>query len=280
MSQGDQKDQLVLTPPTGRYRFIALNTRDRAVRQPDVRRAIVAAFDRNALRQAFGGELVGDIPTHFIPPGQPGFEEAGGEAGPGLDFLAKPEGDMAARGRVHEEGGLRVRQVRRGTRRSPASPTTRPVQAQVAEVAVAQFEKLGFKVDMKYVTRDSMYTKFCQVPGNQPDVCPSVGWLKDFADPETLLGPVFNGKNILDEGNSNFSLLDEPELNKMMDEAEVLTDPEERNAAWGEIDKAITEAAPGIPYLWDKQPMLRSSDVNAVVSQSNASFDLTFTSVQ
>jgi peptide/nickel transport system substrate-binding protein len=95
-----------------------------------------------------------------------------------------------------------------------------------------------------------------------------------------LLGPVFNGKNILDEGNSNFSLLDEPELNKMMDEAELVTDPEERNKAWGEIDKAITEAAPGIPYLWDKQPMLRSKDVNAAVSQSNASFDLTFTSVQ
>ena len=57
---------------------------------------------------------------------------------------------------------------------------------------------------MKYVARDSMYTKFCQVPSNQPDVCPSVGWLKDFADPETLLGPTFNGKNILDQGNSNW----------------------------------------------------------------------------
>ena len=73
-------------------------------------------------------------------------------------------------------------------------------QKNMTQVAVAQFEKLGFKVDMKYVVRDSMYTKFCQVPGNQPDVCPSVGWLKDFADPETLLNPVFNGKNILDRG--------------------------------------------------------------------------------
>ena len=57
---------------------------------------------------------------------------------------------------------------------------------------------------MKYVVRDAMYTKYCQVPRDQPDVCPSVGWLKDFADPETLLGPVFNGANILDVGNSNF----------------------------------------------------------------------------
>jgi peptide/nickel transport system substrate-binding protein len=153
-------------------------------------------------------------------------------------------------------------------------------QLNVSQVAQQQFAKLGFKVKIKAVTRDAMYTKFCQVKKAEPPICPSVGWLKDFADPETLLGPVFNGKNILDEGNSNFSLLDEPELNKMMDEAELVTDPEERNKAWGEIDKAITEAAPGIPYLWDKQPMLRSKDVNAAVSQSNASFDLTFTSVQ
>jgi peptide/nickel transport system substrate-binding protein len=279
VSQGDSKDQLVTTPPTGRYRYIALNTRVEPFDNPDVRRAIVAAFDRNALRQAFGGELVGDIPTHFIPPGQPGFEEAGGEEGPGLDFLAKEEGDLAVAAEYMKKAGYESGKYD-GDKTFSGVSDNATVQAQVGEVAVAQFAKLGFKVDMKYVTRDSMYTKFCQVPGRQPDVCPSVGWLKDFADAETLLGPVFNGKNILDEGNSNFSLLDEPELNRMMDEAETITDPEERNQAWGEIDRAITEAAPGIPYLWDKQPMLRSSDVNAVVSQSNAAFDLTFTSVQ
>src|SRR5215207_8847241 len=74
------------TPTSGRYRYIALNTTVKPFDNPDVRRAILAAFDRNALRQAFGGELTGDIPTHFIPPGQPGFEEAGGDAGPGVDF--------------------------------------------------------------------------------------------------------------------------------------------------------------------------------------------------
>jgi peptide/nickel transport system substrate-binding protein len=130
------------------------------------------------------------------------------------------------------------------------------------------------------VTRDSMYTKFCQVPKNQPDVCPSVGWLKDFADPETLLAPVFKGDNILDQANSNFALLDDPEINRMMDEAELLNDPEERNQAWGEIDRAVTELAPGIPWLWDKQPMLRSENVNGVVNVANASFDLTFTSIR
>jgi len=65
-----------------------------------------------------------------------------------------------------------------------------------------------------------------------------------------------------------------------MDEAEVINDPAERNAAWGEVDKMLTETAAGIPWLWDKQPMLRSEDVNGVVNQANASWDLTFTSLK
>ena len=137
------------------------------------------------------------------------------------------------------------------------------VYKQVGEVTVAQFAKLGFKVDMKYVVRDAMYTKYCQVPRDQPAVCPSVGWLKDFADPETLLGPVFKGSNILDVGNSNFAQLNDPKINEMMDKAEVVNDPAERNKAWGEIDKAITETAASIPWLWDTQPLLKSEDTTA-----------------
>ena len=94
VSKGDQKDQLILTPPTGRFRYIALNNSMKPFDDPNVRKAISAVMDRDALRKAFGGPLVGKIPTHWIPPGQPGFDEAGGDAGPGVDFLAKPTGDL------------------------------------------------------------------------------------------------------------------------------------------------------------------------------------------
>jgi peptide/nickel transport system substrate-binding protein len=278
-SRGDQKEQLVLTPPTGRYRYIALNTRVEPFDNPDVRRAIVAAFDREALRQAFGGPLTGDIPTHIIPPGQPGHEEAGGSEGPGLDFMANPKGDLELAKEYMRKAGFESGMYD-GDKVFTSVSDNATQQRQMSEVAVQQFAKLGFEVDTNYVVRDSMYTKFCMVPGNQPDICPSVGWLKDFADAETLLNPVFNGKNILDQSNSNFSLLDEPELNQRMDEAETLNDPEERNAAWGEIDAAISEQAPGILWLWDKQPMLRSENVNGVVNVANASWDLTFTSLR
>jgi peptide/nickel transport system substrate-binding protein len=278
-ASSQNKDQLVLTPPTGRFRYIALNNKVEPFDDVNVRKALSAAFDRDALRKAFGGELVGKIPTHWIPPGQPGFEEAGGDAGPGVDFLASETGDLELAKEYMKKAGFESGMYDGGKTFTGVSDNASQQKA-VSETAVQQFAKLGFKVEMKYVTRDAMYTKYCQVPRDQPDVCPSVGWLKDFADPETLLGPVFNGKNILDVGNSNFAQLDNPETNKLMDEAEVINDPAERNTAWGEVDKAITELAPSIPWLWDTQPMLVSANVAGVVNSANASFDLTATSIK
>ena len=124
-----------------------------------------------------------------------------------------------------------------------------------------------------------MYTKYCQVPKSQPPICPSVGWLKDFPDPETILDLTFKGKNILQTGNSNFPNLNVPEIDAAMTKAEIATG-DERIKAWAEVDKMITEQAPGILWLWDKQPNLQSSDVNGVLSASNATWDFTFTSMK
>jgi peptide/nickel transport system substrate-binding protein len=274
-----QKAQLVLTPPTGRYRYISLNTRVKPFDNVNVRKAISAAFDRNALRQAFGGPLTGDIPTHWIPPGQPGFDEAGGTQGPGDDFMSKPGGDMALAAEYMKKAGYPSGKYTGGGTFSAVSDSATQ-QKNVAEVAQQQFAKLGFNVKTRYVVRNTMYTKFCQVPKNEPDICPSVGWLKDFADPEAILGPVFNGKNILPQSNSNFSLLDDKALNAQMDKAEVVNDPAQRNQAWGDVDKTVTGLAPGVAWLWDKQPMLESKNVNGVVNVANASWDLTFSSLK
>jgi peptide/nickel transport system substrate-binding protein len=273
------KDLLVLTPPTGRYRYIALNTTAKPFDNVNVRRAIVAGFDRTALRQAFGGPLVGEIPTHYLPPGQPGFEEAGGAKGPGFDFMSHPSGDMALAASYMKKAGYPSGKYTGGETLTMVSDNATQ-QMNVSEVAAQQFEKLGFKVKLKGVTRDSMYTKFCQVPKAEPPICPSVGWLKDFADPEAELGPVFNGKNILQVGNSNFAQLDDKGLNAMMDKAEIVNQPTKRIAAWAAVDKKITDLAPGIPWLWDKQPVLHSKDVNGVINVANASWDLTSTSIK
>jgi hypothetical protein len=42
----------------------------------------------------------------------------------------------------------------------------------------------------------------------------------------------------------------------------------------------VTAAAPGILWLWDKGPSLESKNVNGVLNQENASWDLAFTSLK
>jgi peptide/nickel transport system substrate-binding protein len=125
-----------------------------------------------------------------------------------------------------------------------------------------------------------MYTKFCNVPKANVAICPNVGWLKDFADPQTYLDPTFNGENILPANNSNWSQLDDKQINADMNAAELLTDPDERAQAWADIDKKITDLAPAINWLWDKTPNIRSENVNGVIDEDNALWSLAHTSLR
>ena len=87
------KDQLGRVA-SGGTRWIALNTRRSPFDNANVRKAVIAAFDREALLLTRGGREVGPIAQHYIPPGVPGFEESGGEQGfNDIDFMANPKGD-------------------------------------------------------------------------------------------------------------------------------------------------------------------------------------------
>ena len=273
-----QKDQLALVP-NGGGRWVAMNTTIPPFNDVNVRRAVVAGFNREAMRLTRGGQLIGDIPTHFIPPGVPGFEEAGGLKGPGIDFMSHPAGDPALSAEYFKKAGYSSGKYE-GNQELLMVGTSEGVAQKAAEVAKENFEKMGFKVRLRLVTQDAMYTKFCNSPPAKVAICPNVGWLKDFSDAQTFIDPTFNGENILQTGNSNWSQLNDKALNAEMDKAKTITDPSERAKAWGEIDKKLTELAPAVNWVWDKQPEIQSSNVNGVISEDNAQYDLSFTSLK
>jgi peptide/nickel transport system substrate-binding protein len=273
-----QKDQLALVP-SGGGRWIALNTKMKPFDDVNVRKAVSAGSDRNALRLTRGGEVVGDIPTHYIPPGMEGFDEAGGMEGPGLDFMSKPEGDAALAAEYFKKAGFASGKYE-GSEELLMVADNEGVGAETAAVAKEQFEKLGFKVRLRQVTHDAMYTKFCNVPSAEVAVCPNVGWLKDFSNPQTFLDPTFNGKNILPQNNSNWSQLNVPEINDAMEKAKTITDPAERAKAWAEIDKMVTEQAPSIMWIWDKNANIRSANVQGVIDEDNGLWSLSYTSLK
>jgi peptide/nickel transport system substrate-binding protein len=154
-----------------------------------------------------------------------------------------------------------------------------PGKAQ-AEVAKAQLEKLGFKITFRTVPQDAVYTEWCQQPAKKVAVCGTGGWFKDFNDPQSMLEPTFKGSNInKGGGNNNLAQLNDPKIDKAMDDAALLQG-EERFQAWGEIDKMITEQAPAVPFIWDNTNLIHSKNVNAVGNAYMNSFDFAFTSIK
>jgi peptide/nickel transport system substrate-binding protein len=282
----DNKDQIALIP-SGGYRMISMNESIKPFGNLNVRKAVLAAADRQALLLTRGGKLIGDLATHFLPTDFPGFQEAGGMKGTGADFLANPSGNMDLAKKYmlaakKEDPSLPIDASGKwtgGDKLLMVAANADPGK-KTAEVALQQFQKLGFQVNFRTAPQDTLYTKFCNVPKAQVVICPNVGFQKDFYDPQSLLDPVFNGKNILPQNNSNWSQLNVPGINDAMAKAAALPAGSERNKAWGEIDKMVTEQAPAIPFIWDKVPTVESSNVRGVVNEYSTSWDLNFTSLK
>jgi peptide/nickel transport system substrate-binding protein len=271
----ERKDQIRLVPIRA-TRWIAMNTTIPPFDDVNVRRAVVAGLDREAMRLTFGGEASGDVPTHFLPPGLQGFDEAGGPDGQGLDFMARPQGDLDLAAEYFRRAGFAGGRYD-GDETFLMVGENEGVGARAAEVAQQQFERLGFHVRLRRFSVGAMFGKFCSVPSAHVAICPTVVWLNDFADPQTFLDPTFNGANIVASGNANWSQLDDPEVNERMRRAALLTDPRERARAWAEIDDRITALAPGIPYLWPRQANLRSENVVGTIDEDNGVWSLAHT---
>jgi peptide/nickel transport system substrate-binding protein len=153
-------------------------------------------------------------------------------------------------------------------------------QKAAATVVLNSLKDLGFQVNFRPVTRDTMYSKYCGIPKSKTPICPSTGWLKDFADPQTMLDPTFNGKNIVPTNNSNWPQLNVPAINQAMDKAETVVGTDARAQAWANIDKMVMAQAAAIPWQWDKPILVESANVNGVLNKANAAWDLSSVSLK
>jgi peptide/nickel transport system substrate-binding protein len=271
-------DRISFTPLGNR--FLTLNTQRRPFSDINVRKAVAAVLDRNAMRLQRGGASIGDIASHFLPPRMPGFDAAGGLAGSGADYLRKPAGDPALAASYMRKGGYasgkadRRRILMIGTNESPARET--------AEIAHDALESLGFDVTLRLFDQGTVNSRFCgsSSEARRIDVCANVGWTPDFRDPYAMLVPNFAGHSIGPEITTNPSLFDDPQINAAMEQAAPVRDERRRAKAWGEIDRRLVAEVPAVPFLWDRVPNITSRDVYGVVARWNAAWDLSYMSLK
>jgi peptide/nickel transport system substrate-binding protein len=268
----NRKSQIRLVPGGSTY-WVSMNTTIPPFDDVNVRRAVIAGFDREALRRTSGGVASGDLATHFLPPGMPGFDEAGGRQGPALDFMSRPGGDLRLAVEYFRRAGFPSGRYE-GDQTFLMVGQNVGVGANAALIAQEQFERLGFDVRLRRLGLNAMFAKFCNAPSAAVAICPNVGFIKDFADPASFLTPTFHGESIAPEGTTNWSRLDDRALNRRMADAALLVDPDERARAWGAIDVEITRLAAAIPWLWPKQASIRSENVVGVIDADTAMWSL------
>jgi peptide/nickel transport system substrate-binding protein len=186
------KSQLEISPGAGSH-YIAVNNAHGPFKNINLRKALWASLNRTALDKARGGELFTNVMTHFIYPTIPGFEQAGGLTGPKVDYNEHLEGNAAVAEKYMKLAGYPSGKYTGGQTIQVVGAKGNPTE-QDAEIVNQTLKNLGFSTKFTLLETSTMYAKFCNVPKEEIDVCPSVGWIADFADPQTVLNITFNGK--------------------------------------------------------------------------------------
>jgi ABC-type transport system substrate-binding protein len=123
-------------------------------------------------------------------------------------------------------------------------------------------------------------TQLCQTPASKIHLC-FQGWVRDFPDAQTVLDPLFSGRSIAPQANTNLSQLDDRELNQEMAAARALVDPAARARAWARVDRHLVNLAPSVALSWPTFPAVRAANVVGQVSWLNGGvWDLSFTALR
>lgn len=255
--------------PSGCNRYIFMNTRLEPFDDVKVRQAVNFAIDRENIKRLQGGtDAAGPIATSILPPGIPGHLDA-------EEFNPFPSenlaGDMEKAKELMAEAGY----ADGYDKRIFVVGSSTPPHDKYFESIRQDLEELGFSnIDQQLPEFPNHYTQFYGIPSKDVHMGTSAGWCKDWADAVTFFDPLMHGDNILESGNSNYSEVDDPELNRMIDEAASTSDPTERAAKWEEVNRYATEQAYWVPWSWDDDLMPFSEDaVNAYYHYNYALID-------
>jgi peptide/nickel transport system substrate-binding protein len=271
--------QITFTPGSGDH-YVSLNNHAGPFTNVNLRRAAWANLDRAAIIKLRGGSLTGQPATHFIYPGLDGYAQSGGDAGPQVPWNRSLTGNLQVAEQYMKAAGYK-------SGKYTGNATVQIVGANngndpaIIQLVNSDLTQLGFKTHVSLVDQSVMYAKYCGVPKQEIDVCPTGGWLRDFADPLTVLFVPFYVPSITPTNNSNWGQVNDPEINAAMQKAALVTDPAARAQAWANVDKMLVDKAVAIPEDFDNQPNVESKDVAGVDQLWNdGTWDVDFTSLK
>ncbi|MDX2852298.1 ABC transporter substrate-binding protein [Actinacidiphila glaucinigra] len=251
--------------------YISFNPKVKPFDDPKVRQAISYAVDRSTVVNALGGSSLAEPATTFLP-AQESFGYTPYDA-----FPAGKSGDAAkARELLKEAGhpnGLTVTLTHDSSGGDEQGP-------EVATALQDALKKAGITVKLEGL-ESSAYSEKIHGVTTEPGFF-LAGWGADWPSGGPFLAPIFDGRQIVKDGyNFNNAQLDDPAVNKEIDEINKLTDLKAAAVRWGALDKKIGEQALTVPLVHPVYKRLYGKDVkNVVISDWTGVLDVSQVSVK
>ncbi len=238
------KQRLVTSDP-GALAYLAMNTRQGALKDVRVRQAINYAVDKKSYLLASGGDISGSYASTLITPGIPGRVE--------YDlYKADPTGDVAKSKDLLKQAG-----------HTSGLNLVLLVQNDATSLGQAQaiqegLKRVGITVKLKPEDANAYYN---DVTANKVTFDLTLGsWQPDFPSANGNIQPLFDSSQI-GGGAYNLSRYSNPAVDKLIAQATASTDPTAAQAIWAQADKKIMGDAPIVPLIYTRNSFLHGSNV-------------------
>jgi peptide/nickel transport system substrate-binding protein len=233
----------LITSDGGTLTYVAMNVDRPALNDVRVRQAIEYAIDRRSIITAMGGDEAASPATTLIGPGIPGYQE--------YDmYPAGDSGDVDKATQLLAEAGYPD-----GLTLELWVANTDEAQAQAVQQGLA---KAGITVNINSLDINQMYG---DAMGGNPDYDLFLSWwTPDYPSALGTLQLLFDSSMI--DGGYNLARYNSPEVDAMIQEAIVESDPDAAAELWSEIDQRIMQDAPLLPLFYSRSSFLAGSNVS------------------
>ncbi len=238
----------VIEVPGAFIRYMILNCQMEPTNNKLVRQAIAAAIDRNDIAQRV---FMGTVEPLYslVPIGMWSHIDVFKEKyGDGNIELAK---QLLAKAGYNENNKLKLELWYTPTHYGDT-------EADLAQVLKEQLEATGV---IEVTIKSAEWTTYLDYTRKGMLMISLYGWYPDYIDPDDYLTPFLHS-----EANSwTGSGYSNPEVDKLLDEAAVKTDQNERAKYYEQVQKILAEDVPIIPLIQGKLFMVAKKDVGGII---------------
>ncbi len=248
----------VLRRPAFNVGYIGFNQKQKPLDNPKIRQAIAHAINREAvLKTNYPEGAV--VAKEFMPPEVFGYAEDV----PTYDY------DPAKAKQLIQESGVSNPTIEFWYPTDVSRPYM-PDPAKNFELMRADLEEAGFKVVPKTAPWNPQYLDV--VDSGKASVY-LLGWTGDFGDPDNFIGTFFQTPSP-QWGFKN------PEIHKLLQDAETETDEAKRTQMYAEANRKIMQFLPGVPYVHTEPALAFAPAVKGFAPSPTSGEDFSTVSIE